>query len=663
MVPFSLRCRHEPVTHLKNFQGIMPRTEIMLSTEKDIASRNNSEVNAMAGKEMFAHRVVSAAAARRPDAPAIVSAQGRLSYGELEARANKLARHFRDLGIGPEDVIALWMTRSPWLVVAALAALKAGAAYLPMDPANPRDRLLFMVDDSAAELVVTEAALAEHAGQARCPVLILDRSWKEIERQDARTPQVELCPDALAYVIYTSGSTGVPKGVEITHANLANLISWHCRAFQVTDADHASHLAGLGFDASVWETWPYLASGATLHLANSETLDSPEQLGRWLVENGITIGFVPTPLAERIIGAPWPEATKLRVLLTGGDTLHVWPIDGLPFTLVNNYGPTECTVVATWTAVQARADAAALPPIGRAIDNARIYLVDEDLHPVPDGVAGEILIGGANVGRGYRNHPELTAERFVADPFTAGVKMYKTGDLGRRLADGQIAFLGRADNQIKIRGYRIEPAEIEAAMAAHASISASAVVAQADGADEKRLVGYIVTDANLTRGELQAFLLDRLPDYMVPPVLVALSSLPLTASGKIDYNALPLPTSENTLHDESEATNSVTEQTLARIAAELLRVPEVGPDDDFFLLGGHSLLGTQLIVRIREAFDIEVPLRTLFEQPTVRALAAEIERLLIEKVQGMSEEETQTTLRRALTATSAEQPSSLPEVA
>ena len=261
----------------------------------------------MAGKEMFAHRVVSAAAARRPDAPAIVSAQGRLSYGELEARANKLARHFRDLGIGPEDVIALWMTRSPWLVVAALAALKAGAAYLPMDPANPRDRLLFMVDDSAAELVVTEAALAEHAGQARCPVLILDRSWKEIERQDARTPQVELCPDALAYVIYTSGSTGVPKGVEITHANLANLISWHCRAFQVTDADHASHLAGLRFDASVWETWPYLASGAALHLANSETLDSPEQLGRWLVENGITIGFVPTPLAKESLARHGPK--------------------------------------------------------------------------------------------------------------------------------------------------------------------------------------------------------------------------------------------------------------------------------------------------------------------------------------------------------------------
>jgi amino acid adenylation domain-containing protein len=635
----------------------------MLSTEKDIAPGKDNEINAMSGKEIFAHRMAAAAAARRPDAPAIVSAQGRLSYRELETRANKLARHFRASGIGPEDVIALWMTRSPWLVVAALAALKAGAAYLPMDPSNPRDRLLFMVNDSAAKLVVTEAALAEHAGQAGCPVLILDRSWKEIETEDAQAPQVELRPDALAYVIYTSGSTGVPKGVEITHANLANLISWHRRAFHVTDADHASHLAGLGFDASVWETWPYLASGATLHLADSETLDSPEQLRSWLVENGITIGFVPTPLAERIIGAPWPDATKLRVLLTGGDTLHAWPIYGLPFTLVNNYGPTECTVVATWTAVEVHADGAALPPIGRAIDNTRICLVDEDMHSVPDGFVGEILIGGANVGRGYRHHPELTAERFVADPSTPGAKMYRTGDLGRRLPDGQIAFLGRADNQIKIRGYRIEPAEIEAAMAAHASISGSAVLARADGADEKRLVGYVVANTNLTRGELQAFLLDRLPDYMVPPVFVALSSLPLTASGKIDYLALPLPTSENTLHDESEATNSATEQALARIATELLRVPEVGPDDDFFLLGGHSLLGTQLIARIREAFDIEMPLRTLFEQPTVRGLAAEIERLLIEKIQGMSEDEAQTTLRRAVTATSAEQPASLPEVA
>jgi amino acid adenylation domain-containing protein len=610
---------------------------------------------------MFAHRMVAAAASRRPDALAILSPQGRLSYRELEARANQLAQHFHAMGVGPEDVVALWMTRSPWLIVAALAALKAGAAYLPMDPANPRDRLLFMVNDSAAKVVVTESSMAEYAGRARCPVLSLDRAWKEIETRPAQAPQMELRPDALAYVIYTSGSTGVPKGVEITHANLANLISWHNRVFQVTHADHASHLAGLGFDASVWETWPYLASGASLQLANSETLTSPEQLRCWLVKSGITIGFVPTPLAERIIDTPWPEATKLRVLLTGGDTLHTRPIAGLPFTLVNNYGPTECTVVATWTAVPSRQAHAGLPAIGAPIHNTQVYIVDEKLQPVPDGVAGELFVGGANVGRGYRNHPELTAERFVANPFTPGTRLYKTGDLGRRLPDGQIAFLGRADHQIKIRGYRIEPGEIEAAMNAHASVATSAVVARADGADEKRLLGYVVAKGDFTRSELQGFLLDRVPDYMVPAVFVVLDRLPLTASGKVDHGALPLPTPENTLRDEAAATGSVTEATLARIASELLRVPEVGPDDDFFLLGGHSLLGTQLIVRIREAFDVEVPLRTLFEQPTVRGLASAIEQLLIEKIQGMSEDEAQRTLGAAVTTTVVGPPFSLPQ--
>jgi amino acid adenylation domain-containing protein len=637
----------------------------MLSKEQDIVPCNNEIHTTMFDADLtcdkFVHRMVSAVAARHPNAPAIVSAQGTLSYGELDARANQLAQHFRAMGIGPEDVVALWMTRSPWLIVAALAALKAGAAYLPMDPANPRDRLLFMVNDSGAKVVVTESAMAERASQARCPVLNLDRAWREIETRKSQAPQVELRPDALAYVIYTSGSTGTPKGVEITHANLANLISWHNRVFQVTNADHASHLAGLGFDASVWETWPYLASGASLHLADSETLTSPEQLRCWLVENSITIGFVPTPLAERIIDTEWPEATKLRVLLTGGDTLHTRPIAGLPFTLVNNYGPTECTVVATWTVVPSCADHAGLPPIGAPVDNAQVYIVDENLQPMPDGVAGELLVGGANVGRGYRNHPELTAERFVANPIAPGTKLYKTGDLGRRLPDGQIAFLGRVDNQIKIRGYRIEPGEIAAAMNAHASVTTSAVVAHADGADEKRLIGYIVANGNFTRSELQGFLLDRLPDYMVPSVFVVLDSLPLTASGKIDYKALPLPTSENTLHDEPAATSSVTEATMARIASELLRVPEVGPDDDFFLLGGHSLLGTQLIVRIREAFDVEVPLRTLFEQPTVRGLAAVIEQLLIEKIQGMSEDEAQRTLGDTVTTTVMEPSPSLPQ--
>jgi non-ribosomal peptide synthetase component F len=261
--------------------------------------------------------------------------------------------------------------------------------------------------------VITESALAERAHHARCPVLNLDRAWNEIQMQEAQEPKAALRPDALAYVIYTSGSTGAPKGVEITHANLANLIAWHNRAFQVTDADHASHLAGLGFDASVWETWPCLASGASLHLADSETLTGGEQLRCWLVENGITIGFVPTPLAERIIDTPWPPATKLRIMLTGGDTLHARPRAGLPFALVNNYGPTECTVVATSTVVLPHSNHEGLPAIGAAIDNTQVHIVDENLQLVPDGVAGELFVGGANVGRGYRNRPELTAERFA----------------------------------------------------------------------------------------------------------------------------------------------------------------------------------------------------------------------------------------------------------
>lgn len=630
-------------------------------------SRDNRDMNTTLESEfldeVLVHRMVSAAASRHPDALAIVSAQSRVTYRELDDRANKLAQHFRAMEIGPEDVIALWMTRSPWLIVAALAALKAGAAYLPMDPASPRDRLLFMANDCKTKVVVTESALAECAGKARCPVLSLDRAWREIETREAHAPQVELGPNALAYVIYTSGSTGTPKGVEITHANLRNLILWHNRAFQVTNTDHASHLAGLGFDASVWETWPYLASGATLHLADSETLNSPEQLRCWLVENGITIGFVPTALAERIIDTPWPEATKLRMLLTGGDTLHVRPIAGLPFTLVNNYGPTECTVVATWMAVPPHANPAGPPPIGLPIDNTQVYILDERLRPVPDGGAGELYIGGANVGRGYRGRPELTAERFVDNPLMPATKLYKSGDLGRRLPDGQIGFLGRIDNQIKIRGYRIEPGEIEAALNAHAAVAASVVVARSDGAEEKRLVGYVVANPNCTRRALQEFLLERLPDYMVPSTFVTLASLPLTANGKVDSGALPPPTRENTLRDELAAPSSETETTLARIASELLRVPEVGPDDDFFMLGGHSLLGTQLIVRIREAFGVEVPLRTLFGQPTVRGLATEIEQLLIEKIQGMSEDEAQMTLDATVKADAVEPSPSLPSAA
>ncbi len=591
-----------------------------------LETNSNTVADFMVGDDNHVCSMISAMASERPDAAAVISAEDTLSYGELDSLSNSLAQRLLAMQVGPENVVALWMTRSPWVIISALAAMKAGAAYLPLDPSNPCERLLFMVKDSGAKVVITDSASAEYASPACCPVLNIDAESAKLTalKGKEQAPDVALRPDGLAYVIYTSGSTGVPKGVEITHASLANLVSWHNRVFQVSSADRASHLAGLGFDATVWETWPYLAVGASLRLADPDTLNSPEQLHSWLLANGVTISFVPTPMAERMFNLGWPESTKLRMLLTGGDTLHTYPPHGLPFTVVNNYGPTECTVVSTWTIIPAGSNQPGLPPIGMPIDNSQVHLLTANLQPVTDGEDGEIYVGGVNVARGYRNRPDLTSERFIPNPFMAGSRLYRTGDLGRRLPNGQIAFLGRIDDQIKIRGYRIEPGEIAAAMNAYQTISASAVVADGD-AENKRLVGYIVTNEEIARSQLQEFLLARLPEYMVPSQFVVLEALPLTINGKLDAAALPPPTPENTLHDTFEAPCSVLETSVAEIISELLQVSDVGPDDDFFLLGGHSLLGTQLIARVRDRFQVNILLRTLFEQPTIRGLATAIE--------------------------------------
>jgi acyl-coenzyme A synthetase/AMP-(fatty) acid ligase/acyl carrier protein len=424
------------------------------------------------------------------------------------------------------------------------------------------------------------------------------------------------------------------------------LISWHNTAFQITSTDRASHLAGLGFDASVWETWPYLAAGASLWLVDQSTLVSPEALRDWLAANEIRVSFVPTPLAERLLSLPWPAPSKLRLLLTGGDTLHVRPAPELPFKVVNNYGPTECTVVATSGIVSPDTSSASLPSIGVPILNTQVYILDEHLQTVAPGERGELYIGGANVGRGYCNHPDMTLQRFVPNPFTQGTRLYRTGDLAQSLPNGEIAFLGRIDNQVKVRGYRIELDEIAAVLNTHPAVSASAVVARGEG-EEKRLLACMVARETPSRGELQEYLLKSLPDYMVPSTFVLVDSLPLTANGKVDCSALPEPSPDNTVSDQTSAPASEIEANLARIVAGLLNVPAVGPDDDFFLLGGHSLLGTQLIARIRDNFQVEIALRTLFEEPTVRALSAEIERLLMEKIENMSKEEAQRVLGSA----------------
>jgi amino acid adenylation domain-containing protein len=577
--------------------------------------------------------LVATRAIENPGALAATAEGATLTYREFNSRANLLAQYLRSLGVAKDVLVGLCLPRSLDMVIGALGILKAGGAYVPMDPAYPADRLAFMLDDAQAPVLLSNPRLAPRLPVAERELVYLDDA--RIAEGPTDAPPVCIEPEDLAYVIYTSGSTGKPKGVEITHGGLANLVSWHRQAFSVTSVDRASHVAGLGFDAAVWELWPYLAAGASVHLSDEVTRNSAELLRDWLLAERITIGFVPTPLLEHLLNLPWPRKADLRIVLTGGDMLYQYPPADLPFLLVNNYGPTECTVVATSGPVRAETSPTMPPPIGRAITNLYIYLLDERQQPVPAGSPGEIYIGGAGLARSYHNRPELTAESFVSDPFDteSGNRLYRTGDLGRLLPDGQIAFVGRIDDQIKIRGYRVEPSEISCALDRHPDVRASLVISREDTPGNKQLVAYVVLeeDADVTVTGLRAFLGDSLPEYMLPSAFVRMDTFPRTLHGKIDRAALPAPDPRNTLQVEtSQVPCTDTEQRVGEIVGELLNLEEIGLDDNFFMLGGHSLLAAQVIARLRDAFRIEIDLRSLFEAPTVAALSAEVERLAVE---------------------------------
>jgi amino acid adenylation domain-containing protein len=591
------------------------------------------------------HQIFEAQVEHTPDAPALIYKDQRLTYSQLNYRANLVAHYLRGRGVGPEVLVGICLKRSVEMVIGALGILKAGGVYLPLDPSYPRERLAFLLEDSDVSLLVTQKHLAENLPHPHVEVVSLD-SLGNIAQQSAGNLENAASVENLAYVIYTSGSTGTPKGVEVTHANLLNLVLWHQSAFKVTPDDKASVLASVGFDAAVWETWPYLGAGASLHLPDDETRFSPERLRDWLVNHEITIGFLPTVLAERIMALEWPANTALRVLLTGAETLHQFPSAKLPFKLVNNYGPTECTVVTSSGLVSPNIRSDALPTIGRPITNTQVYVLDEELQQVPGGAVGELYIGGAGVARGYRHRPDLTAEKFIHDPFSdePNARLYKTGDVGRYLSNGEIVYVGRIDDQIKMRGYRIEPNEIVAVLDRHPSVAASVVVAREDGNNEKRLVAYVVlnSESQLSADELRKFLGNELPEYMVPAIFVILDALPLTEHGKIDRNALPAPDSRNSLRDQPfTAPRTPIEERLAAILCCLLRLDDVSIHDNFFFLGGHSLLGTQLIAQIRGAFGVEVALRTLFDTPTIADLSREIEGLILAKIESMNEDEVQ----------------------
>ncbi len=575
-------------------------------------------------------QLFAAVAALSPDATALTMGPDRITYAELDFQADQLAGYLASLGVGPDSAVGVCLERSFNYVIAVLAVWKAGGAYVPVDLDWPAERKAFVLEDAGATVAIGRGLTVDP-----------DRDRAKIARASA-PPPCETRRENLAYIVYTSGSTGKPKGVEVTHGNLLNLVFWHRRTFGVTASDKASHVAGLAFDAAVWELWPHLSAGACVSMPDETTRTSPDLLREWLAAEGVTISFVPTALAEPMLTSEWPSKTALRFLLTGADTLHRYPAEGLPFHLVNNYGPTECTVVAT-SGVVNHVSEGAKPAIGSAIANTFIYLLNENREPVQPGETGEIYIGGTSVARGYRNQPELTAERFLKNPFSPAVdaRMYRTGDLGALLPDGQIAFHGRADNQEKIRGHRIEPDEIVSALARHPKVASAAVVARGVNC-AKQLVAYILPAAGEAprSGELREALSRELPEYMIPAAFVRIEALPLTSNGKLDRDALPDPSAENALDTTPyRAPESAIEIQIASILGELLHLNRVGLDDNFFLLGGHSLLGTQLVLRAQEKFGVLLTLRDLFAAQTVGKLSSEIERQLIERLDSMSEEE------------------------
>jgi amino acid adenylation domain-containing protein len=579
--------------------------------------------------ETTVHALVEQHAQLNPDALAVAFDGNRVSYGELNARANQLAHYLRRLGSGIESRIGIMMGRSTELVVALLGVLKAGAAYVPLDPDYPAERLAFMATDAGLELALTDKPVSVDVSSGSLRVINLDETWAEIEKEDSAAPPPALAgPDNLAYVIYTSGSTGVPKGVCVSHRSLLNLVQWHREAFAVTPRDRATQIAGLSFDASVWEIWPYLASGASLHLPNEETRVMPERLRDWLVSEAITITFLPTPLAEQALSLQWPPEVTLRTLLTGGDKLQKWP-QSLPFQVINNYGPTECTVVATSGRVQGEQSNSAAPSIGRPIANTHIHILDDHFQRVPVGAVGEIYVGGTSLARGYHARPAITAERFIPD-FTsaiAGARLYRTGDRARYLANGEIEFLGRVDNQVKLRGYRIELGEIENVLSSHPQINGCAVVAHDDSPGRRMLVAYVASQANAStiNDELRALLKTRVPDYMIPAAFVVVDVLPITPNGKIDRNALAALAPQLEASGPYVAPRNATEALLVKLWLDVLGIERVGVNDNFFDLGGHSLIATQLIWEIQETFGIDLPVRSLFERPTVAVLSELIE--------------------------------------
>ncbi|HEX7242822.1 MAG TPA: amino acid adenylation domain-containing protein, partial [Longimicrobiaceae bacterium] len=574
------------------------------------------------------HHLFEAQALRTPDAPALVFGGERLSYAELDARADRLAALLRARGVGPDSRVGLCVERSAEMWTGVLGILKAGGAYVPLDPEYPAERLAFMLEDSGAQVVVAGAEAAERMSFRGVEVVRPGEGGVAA----GATP---VHPDNLAFVIYTSGSTGRPKGVAMTHRPLVNLVAWQEGAWLRPGPAVTLQFATISFDASFHEAFSCWAEGGTLVVVPEEVRRDPAALLELVERAGVERMFLPYVALQHVAETADARGTvpsRLREVQTAGEALRVtepirrW-LAALGAPLHNHYGPSETHVVTAHALEGDPAGWSPLPPIGGPIANTQCYVLDGAGGPAPVGVPGELYVGGVSLARGYLDRPDATADRFLPDPFAGepGARMYRTGDRVRWLADGTIEFLGRADTQVKVRGFRIEPGEVEAVLGTHPSVREVVVVAREDAPGERRLVAYVVPEGGKpSAAELRAHVGERLPEYMVPSAVVALDALPLTPSGKTDRRALPAPERADP-GDGWTPPRTPTEEIVAGIWAGVLKLERVGARDDFFALGGHSLVGTQVVSRVREALAVELPLRALFEAPTVEGLAARVE--------------------------------------